>query len=146
MLLTSNVKVLSPVQSKLAPTTSSFSLSESISCWNEWHWKIEGLDFACSKACFKCHYCGVKLKLILPTQLHNNSKGVVSNVEFNSVTPNSKYIAKYIQEKVTGSPNTLIFSLFLPFPATFPLLETSLPWAALVRLFKCAVQSSSVPR
>ena len=87
MLLTSNVKVLSPVQSKLAPTTSSFSLSESISCWNEWHWKIEGLDFACSKACFKCRYCRVKLKLILRTQLHNNSKGVVSNVEFNSVTP-----------------------------------------------------------
>ena len=34
---------------------------------------------------------------------------------------------------------------FLPFPATFPLLGTSLPWAALVRLFKRAVQSSSVP-
>ena len=143
MLLTSNVKVLSPVQSKLAPTTSSSSLSESISCWNEWHWKIEGLDFACSKACFKCRYCRVKLKLILRTQLHNNSKGVVSNVEFNSVTPNSKYIAKYIQGKVTGSPNT--FFPFLPFPATFPLLGTSLPWAALVRLFKRAVQSSSVP-
>ena len=44
---------------------------------------------------------------------------------------------------MTGSPNT--FFPFLPFPATFPLLGTSLPWAALVRLFKRAVQSSSVP-
>ena len=52
-------------------------------------------------------------------------------------------IIKYIQGKVTGSPNT--FFPFLPFPATFPLLGTSLPWVALVRLFKRAAQSSSVP-